>query len=154
MRGPFPGLGAVLSGLKIAEGNLIAWELDKIIRDEEKDEVVKNPWDFVELLFNGDTSFLSKNLKVSISKTHKATWESYSKEEKDFLQLLSRMNVTNDHVNTVIDTKKKEQIEYLENPYLLYEKSRLVSSIFPNLSSINWSQSCCIGGFIFRLILF
>ncbi len=125
MRGPFPGLGAVLSGLKISEGNLIAWELDKIIRDEEKDEVIKNPWDYVELIFKGDSSFLSKNLKVRISDTQKATWNSYSKEEKNFLELLSRMNVDNDQVDSVIDSKEKDQIEYLKNPYLLYEETRL-----------------------------
>lgn len=130
MRGPFPGLGAVLSGLKINEGNLIAWELDKIIRDEVKEEVVKNPWDFVEKIFTGDTSFLSKNLKVKISDTQKLTWNNYSKEEKDFLQLLSRMNLENEQVNTVIDSKEKEQVEFLKNPYLLYEQSRLDSIAF------------------------
>lgn len=131
MRGPFPGLGAVLSGLKINEGNLIAWELDKLIRDKEKDEVVKNPWDFVELIFKGDTSFLSKNLKAKISDTQKATWKNYSKEEKEFLKLLSRMNVDNEQVESVIDAKENEQIQYLKNPYLLYEKSRLNFVQFP-----------------------
>ena len=131
MRGPFPGLGAVLSGLKISEGNLIAWELDKLIRDEEKEEVIKNPWDFVELLFHGDTSFLSKNLKVNISDTQKATWSSFSKEEKEFLQLLSRINVDNSQVSAVIDSKEKSQIEFLKNPYLLYERTRLNVLQFP-----------------------
>lgn len=131
MRGPFPGLGAVLAGLKIDEGNLIAWELDKLIRDEEKEEVIKNPWDFVELLFKGDTSFLSKNLKVNISDTQKVTWKNYSKEEKEFLQLLSRMNVNNELVNSIIDSKEKAQIEFLRNPYLLYEKTRLDIIQFP-----------------------
>jgi hypothetical protein len=125
MRGPFPGLGAVLSGLKINDGNLIAWELDKVIRDKETDEVVKNPWNFIELIFNGNTSFLSKKLKVTISDTQRATWKSFSNEEKEFLQLLSRMNVDNDQVKSVIDAKEKQQIEYLKNPYLLYEQSRL-----------------------------
>lgn len=131
MRGPFPGLGAVLSGLKINAGNLIAWELDKIIRDKETDEVIKNPWDFVELIFNGDTSFLSKKLKVVISDTHKATWKGYSNEEKEFLQLLSRMSIDNEQVESVIDEKEKHQIEYLKNPYLLYEESRLELIQFP-----------------------
>lgn len=130
MRGPFPGLGAVLTGLKITEGNLVAWELDKLIRDEEKDEVVKNPWDFVDSIFKGDTSFLSNNLKIKISDTQKATWNSYSKDEKDFLQLMSRMNVDNDQVEMVINSKEKEQIEYLKNPYLLYEETRLDSTQF------------------------
>ena len=131
MRGPFPGLGAVLSGLKISDGNLIAWELDKVIRDEENEEVVKNPWDFVELFFKGDASFLSKNLKLNISDTVKSTWDNYSKEEKEFLQLLSRMNVNNDQVKTVIDLKEKTQIEFLRNPYLLYERTRLLNIQFP-----------------------
>lgn len=131
MRGPFPGLGAVLSGLNIGEGNLIAWELDKIIRDTKTEEVVKNPWDFVERIFKGDSSALSKNLKISISDTQKATWKNYSKEEKEFLQLLSRMNVDNDQVKAVINLKEKEQIAFLKNPYLLYEQTRLKSIQFP-----------------------
>lgn len=136
MRGPFPGLGAVLSGLNINEGNLIAWELDKIIRDTDTGEVIKNPWDYVEQIFQGNISFLSKNLHISISNTHKATWQNLSPEEKDFLQLLSRMNVSNDQAKVVIDQKKKDQVEYLKNPYLLYEKTRLADIQF-SLSMID-----------------
>ena len=124
MRGPFPGLGAVLSGLKIEQGNLLAWELDSIIRDN-KDEVEKNPWEYIDLLFNDDDSFLSKSFKLNISKTVKDTWKAYSFEEKEFLQLLSRMHLNNDQVNNIIETKEYKQIEYLKNPYLLYEESRL-----------------------------
>ncbi len=109
MRGPFPGLGAVLSGLKIPEGNLIAWKLDDLIRDENKNEVIKNPWDFVEKMFNGDTSFLSPSLKVQISETQIATWKNYSNDEKEFIQFLSRMNVDNDQVKIVIDKQEKKQ---------------------------------------------
>ncbi|CAM3484657.1 UvrD-like helicase C-terminal domain-containing protein [Flavobacterium longum] len=130
MRGPFPGLGSVLSGLKIADGSLIAWELDKLIRDANG-EVIKNPWDFVDALFQGDTSFLSKNIAVNMSDTEKQTWKMLSGEEKDFLQLLSRMNVDLKQVATVINERKKVQLEFLENPYLLYESSRLNSISFP-----------------------
>ncbi len=131
MRGPFPGLGAVLSGLKIPEGNLIAWKLDDLIRDENKNEVIKNPWDFVEKMFNGDTSFLSPSLKVQISETQIATWKNYSNDEKEFIQFLSRMNVDNDQVKIVIDKQEKKQIEYLKNPYLLFEETRLELVNFP-----------------------
>ena len=131
MRGPFPGMGAVLSGLKIAEGNLISWELDKLIRDEEDSEVVRSPWKYVQLLFDGDTSFLPNTLKLNISDTQVDTWNNYSKEEKSFLELISRMNVDNDQVNNVINCKEKEQIAYLRNPYLLYERTRLNLIQFP-----------------------
>jgi len=125
MRGPFPGLGAVLSGLKIAEGNLIAWGLDRLVRDEEDGPVVRNPWEYIEKLFNGDRSFLPSNSKLSISDTQKQTWNNYSQEEKDFLLFLSRMHINNDQVNLVIDAKAKDQKAYLQNPYLLYEHTRL-----------------------------
>lgn len=131
MRGPFPGLGAVLSGLKIAEGNLIAWELDRLVRDEEDGKMVRSPWDYVERLFDGDHSFLPDNFKVSISDTQKQTWNNYSKEEKEFLQFLSRMQVNNEQVNLVIDAKAKDQKTYLQNPYLLYEHTRLQLTHFP-----------------------
>ena len=124
MRGPFPGLGAVLSGLKFEQGNLLAWELDAIIRNSEN-EVEKNPWDYIDLLFNDNNSFLPFHFKANISKTLKDTWRTYSNEEKEFLQLLSRMNLDNEQVKTIIDTKENQQIAYLKNPYLLYEKSRL-----------------------------
>lgn len=125
MRGPFPGLGAVLSGLKINEGNLIAWELDKLIRDDNEQEVIENPWIYVNKIFGSDTSFLPASLTLNISDTIKATWNACSNEEKEFLELLSRMNLNNEQVESVIDLKEKQQIEYLKNPYLLYEKSRL-----------------------------
>lgn len=130
LRGPFPGLSAVLSGLKLVEGNLISWEIDKLIRDD-KDEVVKNPWDFVDLLFKGDATFLSSNIKVFISDTHKLTWKNLSAEEKMFLEFLSRMNVSNDQVEQVIELRSKIKIEYLKNPYLLYERNRLEEVNFP-----------------------
>lgn len=125
MRGPFPGLGAVLSGLNISSGNLIAWELDKLVRDDADGEVVRNPWDYVSRLFGGDHSFLPASFKVNISDTQKATWQNYSEAERAFLELLSRMNVDNDQVGLVIESKEKDQIEYLKNPYLLYEETRL-----------------------------
>lgn len=130
MRGPFPGLGAVLSGLKIPQGNLIAWELDKLIRDDKTEEVIKNPWDFVELLFTGNNSFLSEKLHIKIDETLSATWKNFSNNEKQFLQLLSRMNIDNDQVDLVIDVKEKDQLEYLKNPYLLYEETRLEATQF------------------------
>ncbi len=130
MRGPFPGLGAVLSGLKLSDGNLIAWELDRLIRDDENGEVVENPWDYVEKFFQGDNSFLSPSLKLNISDTVISTWKTLSREEKDFVQFLSRMNVDNKQVNLVIDTKEKQQISYIKNPYLLYENTRLDKTQF------------------------
>lgn len=131
MRGPFPGLGSVLAGLKVLEGNFIAWELDQLVRDDPQGPVVRNPWDYVEKLFSGDRTFITDDLAVRISDTQKLTWASYSSDEKEFLKLLSRMQVNNDQVRCVIDVREKEQKAYLQNPYLLYEHTRQDLIHFP-----------------------
>mgnify|MGYP000899676755 CR=1 FL=1 len=124
MRGPFPGLGAVLSGLNIPSGNLIAWQIEKIVRSEETGAVIQNPWDYINKLFNGDDSFLPARYRGLIDATLTATWNMLSADEKAFLELLSRMNVNNYQVKQVINLKPKEQKKYLENPYCLYEEFR------------------------------
>jgi hypothetical protein len=131
MRGPFPGLGSVLTGLKITEGNTLAWHLETLCRDAGTEEITQNPWQFVEKLFAGDSSFLPDNFKLKLSGTHKATWNNLSETEKDFLFLLSRINVNNDQVELVIDAAESKQAAWLENPYLLYEQYRLNKVVFP-----------------------
>lgn len=124
LRGAFPGLGAVLAGLKVEQGNFIAWELDSIIRDQDTGEATQDPWNYVERLMQGDTAFIPAHLNIKISDTVKDTWKVYSKDEKDFFKLLSRMNVDNLQVEKVINKKEKELVIYLSNPYKLYEDFR------------------------------
>ncbi len=131
MRGPFPGLGAVLTGLKITEGNTLAWQLEKLVRDPDTQDVVDNPWDYIERIFTGEEDFLLEKFKLKISDTLRATWKNFSGDEKQFLYLLSRLNVNNDQVKVVIDQKAAEQVEWLQNPYQLYEQFRLKETNFP-----------------------
>lgn len=124
LRGPFPGLGAVLTGLRIEGGNFIAWELDKIIRNEITGEVDKDPWELVEKLMNGEKNLVeSKHLK-GINNTIRATWKSFDSDEKEFFKLISRINLNNDQVAEIIDFDEHAKIEVLENPYILYEITR------------------------------
>ena len=131
LRGPFPSLGAILSGIKVKQGNLIAWEIDKIVRNEESNEVIETPWNYVEKLFQGDRLFLPRDVDIVISETHRLTWQNLSLVEKSFLELLSRMNLDNTQVSSVLDSKEFRQRQFLENPYLLYELSRLEEIVIP-----------------------
>lgn len=135
LRGPYPGLGRVLEGLKVQGGQRIAWEIDHLVRDSAMN-VVENPWDYVGKFFNGDRSFLKLNTYQPLSETLKATYRAFSREEKDFLGLLSRMNLSASQVGSVIESREYEQIEYLKNPYRLYEKSRLKEIVF-DISTID-----------------
>lgn len=131
LRGPFPGLGPILSGLKLGSGNLIAWELDQLIRDGVTGEIKVSPWPLVERIMTGDASMLSKRLQFTVSDTLKATWENLSKPEKEFIEFLSRMNINNLQVEKVINLKPNQQEAFLENPYTLYENFRRHNINFP-----------------------
>lgn len=121
LRGPFPGLGAVLTGLKIAGGNFIAWEIDKLIRSKLSGEIYQDPWLLVDQLIYGNKVLIDPNLLKGINNTVTATWKTFTDIDKEFFKLLSRMNLNNDQVVEIIDLKKSEKIKILENPYLLYE---------------------------------
>jgi len=124
MRGPFPGLSLVLRSLKITGSSLLAWEIDKNVRDKESGEVVVNPWSFVKRFFDGDTAFLEHINAISASNTVIATWKYLSDNEKKYFELLSRMNLTQGQVDELIEVKEYKIKQYLQNPYVLYEEYR------------------------------
>lgn len=123
MRGAFPGLGAVLSAMGISEGNLIAWEIEKIIHDKDGDDLKSNPWDYVDSILNGSKDILPKNLSKHLGPTLSQVWAVMPSKKKQYLQLLSRFQLNNDQAKSFYD--KEDLDEYLGNPYLFYEQSRL-----------------------------
>lgn len=123
MRGAFPGLGAVLSAMGIAEGTLIAWEIEKIIHNKEGDDLKSNPWDYVDKILKGDKNILPKNISKHIGSTLSQVWAAMPAKKKQYLQLLSRFQINNDQAKSSYD--KEDIDEYLSNPYLFYEQSRL-----------------------------
>ncbi|MCX2472760.1 AAA family ATPase [Pedobacter sp. MC2016-05] len=124
MRGPFPGLGAVLTGLSIEQGNLLAWQIEGLSRDDQGEEVITNPWDIVDKILSGNVSTFGLKPDFKLSDTLIATWKMLSENERQFLELLSRMHLDNDQVELFINERAVAQLEYLINPYLLYENSR------------------------------
>lgn len=58
MRGAFPGMGPVLSAIKITQGNAIAWELEKYIRGIDDDLSKTNPWELFEKSIQNPQSVL------------------------------------------------------------------------------------------------
>ena len=123
MRGAFPGLGSVLSAMGIPEGNLIAWELERIINKKDGDMATTNPWDYVDRILKGDKTILPNQLTKQIGGTMLQVWVNMSVQKKEYLQLLSRLQINNDQA--LIFYKKEEFSEYLKNPYLFFEQSRL-----------------------------
>ena len=128
MRGPFPGLGAVLSALKFEKGNLIAWEIDRMSRDENTNEVITNPWTILDGWLSGRAVNASLEARFPLSNTLVDTWKIFSAEERQFFELLSRMHLSPAQLSSFIEVRSSLQAQYLINPYLLYEQSRLTEN--------------------------
>ena len=129
MRGPCPGLGAALHAFGVQHGNLLAFEIEKLIADASKDD----PWNITNELLLNPAKF-PKEFSRFVTPTVSRKWEALPPERLSLLKLLSRFELTNDqaacyYVNE--DKRRKDFLidvtdpQLLENPYQLYEADRL-----------------------------
>ena len=123
-RGAYPGLGSVLTSFGVELGNFVAKSLEDKIKE-------KNPWDYIDDLFENPSKYLDKDLVKSITKTLKETWSSMKLERKKYLKLLSRFDINIDQANMLLDSSKRKKegidcldLDILENPYEIYALSR------------------------------
>ena len=127
MRGAFPGMGPVLSGIKIAQGNTIAWELEKHIRTTDDDLLGTNPWTLLEQSIANPRTVLGQRGTELFTPTVVRIWNSAPGDKKQFYQLLSRLQLDNDQAQIIIENYKDlvgSVEDILCNPYLIYEKLR------------------------------
>ncbi|MCF0133823.1 MAG: AAA family ATPase [Blautia sp.] len=125
-RGAFPGLGAMFSAMEIPLGVLIAKQIKEKVGDNE------DIWDVVEKVFTLPEEVLSENLASKITPIVKQTWKSMSAERNELFKLLSRISLTIDQAKVLFieSDRIKNRInckdrDIIENPYVLYEQSRL-----------------------------
>ena len=127
MRGAFPGMGAILSSAGLAEGNSIAWEIEKHIRIKDGDMLTTDPWQiFEESVLTPDKHLKSKGTQL-FNNTVKFLWRTMPAKKKAFCKLLSRCQLTNDQAILIIQHYKDLAVSLEEltcNLYLLYEKTR------------------------------
>ena len=131
-RGPFPGLGAILSATGLPMGHFIAEALVDHVGEDG------NPWTAFDSMLADPTSILPPELARHIDDTTAKTWTRIraKKPTRDaFLQLLSRVAVTDDQARFIaIPEERKDygvqvsDAQYLENPYLIYETTRLTKT--------------------------
>jgi AAA domain/UvrD-like helicase C-terminal domain len=124
-RGPYPGLGAILGATGISMGNFMAQFLnDRAGPDgdpwKQWDETLTNP------------GMLPNELSTTIDSTIVKSWQKMPKERREFLKLLSRIDLTSEQANVLaIPEMRKEEgclledIDFMKNPYLVYESTRL-----------------------------
>lgn len=126
MRGPCPGLGAVLCAFGIEYGAFVAREIETKLADNA------DPWPQVAEAFQNPQRVLSPASAAHLSRTLCATWQVLPAERRALLKLLSRFNLKPKQATLLYVQEDREKAgircqdaEIIANPYLIYELLRL-----------------------------
>jgi len=124
VRGPYPGLGAVLTAFGLRRGVFIAHAL------QERAGENADPWPQVEAAFNDPASTLPQSLRADV-KSLGTTWRKLPEERRHFLKLISRFELTVEQAKHLYEEGSRVKQgwggtdrQILANPYQIYETSR------------------------------
>ena len=133
VRGPFPGLGSVLTSFGLSRGAFVSHALQNIAGENA------DPWPTVEKMFDSPAAILPKPLQTDL-KELAPTWKALPNERKQYLRLLSRFELSQSQAAMFYDSGSRASNgvggtdkEILENPYRLYELSRHIPDGLPVL---------------------
>lgn len=124
VRGPFPGLAAVLAAFGLSRSVFVAQAL------QQKAGENKDPWPLVDTSFKSPSSVLPKALHKDLQELA-PTWKGLSKERKQYLRLLSRFELSKEQAASLYEDGSRRKNgwistdgDILQNPYRIYELSR------------------------------
>ena len=127
-RGPFPGLGSMLTAIGFQCGELIAKEVKAHIDDLAQYEAV------VEKALRNPPKYFSQKVLSFLGKTELDTFYALPAERKQLFWLLARMSLTETQAYYAYHPEVRRKIgflcsdaEIIQNPYILYEKTRRAS---------------------------
>ena len=123
LRGPYPGLGAVLVALGLSDGIQVAFELQRQVGENA------DPWLKAKEAFQ-NPEILPEGLRRDITQMTNV-WNSLPDERRRFLTLLSRFDLSENQARSLYSIGSRRgqgwkamDAEILNNPYLIYEISR------------------------------
>ena len=124
VRGPFPGLGAVLHAFGLSRGLFVAHALQQRAGENA------DPWPEVETAFRDPSAVLAPALRRDLRELAR-TWNRLPDERRRFLRLLSRFELDVEQAAGLYDTYSRHRrlwdatdAEILRNPYRIFEISR------------------------------
>lgn len=125
VRGPYPGLGPVLTAFGLSRGVFIAHALQQTAGENE------DPWPAVDAAFRDPVSALPKELRRDI-KELAPTWKGLPAARRSYLKLLSRFEISIEQAKALYDAGSRSKLGWYDpdqaimaNPYRLYEATRL-----------------------------
>jgi len=127
-RGAFPGLGSVLNATSVPMGNFVAQALD------HKAGKNGDTWAVWLAALADPQNYLPQDLANRLDNTIVKAWQNLPDVRKNFLQLLSRIDLTADQAETLAIPESRGDLgitlkddDFLNNPYLIYESTRLTT---------------------------
>jgi hypothetical protein len=124
VRGPYPGLGPVLTAFGLARGVFVAHAVQQKAGDNA------DPWPVVDDVFKNPAAHLPQALRHDV-KELAPTWKALPPERRAYLKLLSRFEVSVEQASNLYDAGARGKQswvatdkEILGNPYRLYEITR------------------------------
>jgi len=130
-RGSFPGLGSMLCAVGFKFGIVLSNEIKRKISDGVAFE------EYVAQALQSPEKFFSVDIVTSIGKTEQGSFLALSGDRKSLFWLLSRLSLSVEQANALFNTeyRRKSKIdcsdkEIIENPYLLYERTRMCADEF------------------------
>lgn len=124
-RGPFPGLASMLSAVGIQRGEVIVREIKETMTGPAEYQSV------LEASFKMPGDYFSPLVLSALRKTEVQAFLELSGERKELFWLLARMSLSEKQADVIFntETRRKSGIictdrEIIENPYVLYEKTR------------------------------
>jgi hypothetical protein len=124
VRGPFPGLGAVLRAFGLTRGLFVGHALQQQAGENA------DPWPLVDASFREPARHLPKDLQGDL-RALAPTWSRLSAERRNVLRLLSRFELTVAQAQHLYEERSRTKQgwpltdkDLLQNPYRLYECSR------------------------------
>ena len=128
-RGPFPGIGSVLSAWGVPKGHFIAKGLEDLASNSV------SPWSIWYSILEKPHKHLPRELANCIDATIAQAWQSMPSERQAFLELLSRIDLTPQQADLLVTPEQRMEAglrnpdsDFLKNPYLIYEITRLTTT--------------------------
>ncbi len=147
-RGEYPGFCSMLCALGINRGALPLGE--EIIKNAKLNN--ENLWDYFEKVMSNPKQYLDSNFSKNIEEKDQNTWNKIlTEEQKDLFKLLSRFSLTIKQADIIFNEEKRNNKEYsiigdfsnkaiINNPYLLYEKTRLIKDICVSIKKVDFAM--------------
>ena len=128
-RGPFPGMGAVLHASGVPMGNFIAQALS------DRAGVSDSPWSVWFSALDAPADYFRPELAGRIDRTIAKAWKLMGPERRAFFELLSRIDLSQEQANVLVTPEGRRRLGvdvedrcFIDNPYLLYEATRLTTA--------------------------